>query len=293
METTQLNITQLISTSINSLISNLFSSIDENIYTVLDKITFVNSNIITDSFFKSIYGTPTSIGILLIANSLLVGLIIFYSIRLFTANFVSSQVEQPFQFLFKSIVLGIIMNFSYYICVHVLDFNSLLTLAIQEVGENIFGLEITFNELINKINAINMLYEFSFDIFSFNGLLKSFISFALINLLFSYSLRYVMIKVFFLTTPFAILSLINNSTAWFFKSWLKGVLSLLLLQILIAIILMIIFSINFFTNDSISKILYVGSMYALIKSNAFVKEILGGISTECSVNLSNFKKNIL
>ena len=113
METTQLNITELISTSINSLINNLFSSIDENIYSVLDNIIFVDSKIIKDSFFVNIYGTPSTIGILLLANSLLIGLIIFYSIRLFTSNFISSQVEQPFQFFFKCIVLGIIMNLSY------------------------------------------------------------------------------------------------------------------------------------------------------------------------------------
>ena len=37
LETAQLNITNLISQSLNSLISNLFSSIDQNIFKVLDE----------------------------------------------------------------------------------------------------------------------------------------------------------------------------------------------------------------------------------------------------------------
>lgn len=289
MESTQLNVTDLISKSINSLFNNLFSSIDENIYTVLDNITFVNSETINNSFFRNIYGTPTSVGILLIANSLLIGLIIFYAIRLICANFASSQVEQPFQFLFKCVILGIIINFSYPIWIQILDFNSLFSSAIREIGEHIFNLNINFTELIRKINAVSLISEHSFNIFSFNGLIKSFCSFGLINLLFSYSLRYVMIKVLILVSPFSLLSLINNSTAWFFKAWLKAILSLLLLQSLISIILLIIFSIDFFSNDSISKLLFIGSIYALIKSNQFIKELFGGISTDCSVNLSNFR----
>lgn len=290
MDATQVNITELISTSINSLFNSLFSSLDENIYSILDNITFIDSQTICNAFFKSIYGTTNSIGILLIANSLLIGIIIFYAIRLMCSSFVSSQVEQPFQFLFKCIILGIIMNFSYYIWIQILDFNSLLSLAIREIGENIFNINISFSELIKKINAVSLLSEHTFNIFSFNGLIKSFTAFGLINLLFSYSLRYVMIKVLILISPFAILCLINNSTACFFKSWLKAIFSLLLLQSFISIILLIIFSIEFFSNDSISKLLFIGSIYALIKSNQFIKELFGGISTECSVNLSNFKK---
>lgn len=289
METTQLNVTELISKSLNSLFNNLFTSIDDNIYTVLDNITFIDSETINNSFFRSIYGSTNSVGILLLANSLLIGLIIFYAIRLMCANFTSSQVEQPFQFFFKCIILGIIMNFSYYILVQILDFNSLLSLAIREIGQNIFNLNICFTELIRKINAVSLISEHTFNVFSFNGLIKSFTSFGLINLLFSYSLRYVMIKVLLLITPFAILSLINNSTVWFFKAWFKSLFSLLLLQSLISIILLIIFSVEFFSNDSISKLLFIGSIYALIKANQFIKELFGGISTECSVNLSNFK----
>ena len=52
LDTSQINITEIIIRTINSLFENLFSSIDNNIYNLLDDITFVNSNILKDNFFK-------------------------------------------------------------------------------------------------------------------------------------------------------------------------------------------------------------------------------------------------
>ena len=76
----QSNITQIIIDTINTILGNLFSSIDNNLYSVLDKITFINSDIITDKNFENIFGTSTSNGILLIANSLLLGFILYYAL---------------------------------------------------------------------------------------------------------------------------------------------------------------------------------------------------------------------
>ena len=77
----QQNITQIIIDTINSIFETLFASIDNNLYSVLDKITFINSDILTDKNFENIFGTSTSNGILLIANSLLLGFIIYYATR--------------------------------------------------------------------------------------------------------------------------------------------------------------------------------------------------------------------
>ena len=75
------NVTSTILEAINTILGNLFSSIDNNIYTVLDDITFVSSDIIYDSYFEKILGTSATNGILLISNSLLFGILLYYSIR--------------------------------------------------------------------------------------------------------------------------------------------------------------------------------------------------------------------
>ena len=97
-----------------------------------------------------------------------------------------------------------------------------------------------------------------------------------------------MLKVFILLCPFAILRLINKNSIWIFKSWSRIILSLLLIQIFISLILLIIFSINY-SDNIFSKLLYVGGIYALIKANQFMREFMGGLSTDVNAGFSNLK----
>ena len=125
-----------------------------------------------------------------------------------------------------------------------------------------------------------------------DGLIKGIISASLLNLVFSYSLRYILIKVFLLIAPFAILSNSLVSTSWFFKSWFRNLFSLLFIQIIVSIILLILFSIDYSSSNLFSKFIYIGGLYALIKANSFVREFLGGVSTDFSQNVGNFSKLI-
>lgn len=292
METS--NLTTSIIETINSIFETLFSSIDTTIYSVLDELTFIDKNILNNSVFQKIFGSTGNNGLLVIANSLLVGFSLYYAIRLIYSYYMNLQIERPYQFIFKLLIFGIVMNCSYFICNQFIQINSFISDAIRTVGSNIFGHDISFSELINKLNYLS-IKENEFNIFSFDGLIKSFISISLFNLIFSYSLRYIMVKVFILITPFAILSLINESTSWFFKTWLRTVLSLLLQQSLVAIIVLIIFSFNFSSNNIISQLMCIGGIYALVRANSYIRSLIGGISTDVSNNFnigSKFLKNI-
>ncbi len=288
------NLTTSIIETINSIFETLFSSIDTTIYSVLDELTFIDKNILNNSIFQKIFGSTGNNGLLVIANSLLVGFSLYYAIRLIYSYYMNLQIERPYQFIFKLLIFGIVMNCSYFICNQFIQINSFISDAIRTVGSNIFGHDISFSELINKLNYLS-IKENEFNIFSFDGLIKSFISISLFNLIFSYSLRYIMVKVFILITPFAILSLVNESTSWFFKTWLRTVLSLLLQQSLIAIILLIIFSFNFSSNNIISQLMCIGGIYALVRANSYIRSLIGGISTDVSNNFNignKFLKNI-
>lgn len=288
------NLTTSIIETINSIFETLFSSIDTTIYSVLDELTFIDKNILNNSIFQKIFVSTGNNGLLVIANSLLVGFSLYYAIRLIYSYYMNLQIERPYQFIFKLLIFGIVMNCSYFICNQFIQINSFISDAIRTVGSNIFGHDISFSELINKLNYLS-IKEKEFNIFSFDGLIKSFISISLFNLIFSYSLRYIMVKVFILITPFAILSLINESTSWFFKTWLRTVLSLLFQQSLVAIILLIIFSFNFSSNNIISQLMCIGGIYALARANSYIRSLIGGISTDVSNNFnisSKFLKNI-
>ena len=167
------------------------------------------------------------------------------------------------------------MNFSYFLISQFIDIFSNISLAIRNIGE-----------IINNHISINTS---SLDFFSLDGIIKGTISISLLNLVLSYSFRYILIKVFVLLTPFAFLSNCLSSTSWFFKSWFKNLFSLLFIQIIISIILLLLFSIDYSSN-LFSKFVYIGGMYALIKSNSFVRDFIGGVSTTFSQNVNNFSK---
>jgi len=273
------SITNIIINTINTILGNLFSSIDNSLYSVLDDITFVSSDILESAYFQKILGISASSGILIIANSLLLGFLLYFSIKYLLSHFYSMEIESPHQFIFKLIFFGIAMNYSYFIIGQFLDIFSNITLSIRNLGENIFHTEICFSSLINKINSTIGINTPIINIFSVDGLIKSTLSMSLLSLIFSYSLRYVMIKVFALLSPFAILSLSLNSTSWFFKSWFKNLFSLLLIQVIVSLVLLILFSMDFSSDDLLIKFIYIGAIYALIRVNTFVREFIGGIST--------------
>ncbi len=286
MENTN-DITQIIIDTINHIFENLFSSIDNNLYSVLDNITFINSNILNDKNFENIFGTSTTNGILLISNSLLLAFILYYSFRYLLSHLTYHQTESPGSFIIKLILYGISMNCSFFIISFILDLNFNISLAIRSIGENLFGKSICFSELITSINSQMSINTTSLNIFSLDGLIKGTLSFSLLNLVFSYSLRYIMIKVFILLSPFAILSLSLNSTSWFFKTWAKNLFALLFIQIIISLILLILFSINYSNDNLFSKFIYIGGIYSLIQANSFVREFIGSVSTTITESIKN------
>lgn len=288
----QENITEIIINTINTIFSNLFSSIDNNIYSILDKLTFIDTDIINNSLIDNLLGSNLSNSLLAISNALLVGFAIYYCIKLLYSHFSYTNIERPYQFVFKFLIFAICINSSYFICEQILNINYLISGSIKEIGKNIFNIDISFDTLILNLNSIVSIESNSFNIFSVDGILKGFISFGLFNLVFSYSLRYIMIKVFVLISPFAFLTLINNSTSWFFRSWLRNFIGLLLLQSLISFILLIIFSINYNSSDLLSKFLYIGGIYALTRANTYIRELIGSISTDVSNAFSNIKSLI-
>lgn len=291
MEQETINLTNIILNSINELFSQMFSSIDNTIYKLLDEIVFISTDIIQGNLFQKILGTSSSDGILLICNSLILGFIIYYAINYLFSHLTYSKIDSPKQFIFKSILFIAIMNSSLWICEQIINVISLITINISSLGSNLFDSNINFSTFIDNINKTLYSSDVNFNIFSFNGIIKSFTSFGLINLIFTYSLRYIMIQIFVLISPFAFLSLITNKSEWFFRVWFKNFISLLLVQVLISLILLLAFTIDINSNSNISKLLFIGIIYSLIRANSYIKEIFGGISTTINSGISFINNN--
>lgn len=285
MEATNLSTT--IANTINELIQNLFSSIDNNIYSYIDEIIFLTPSSISNNNFEDLF-TTSSNSILVIANALILAYLLYYCVKLFLAYYSGTQVQRPYQFIFKLILCTIIMNSSYFICEQLINITDLITQALQEIGSDFTSKTISFKTLVTELNSVISISGTSLDIFSLTGIIKSFCSIGLISLMFSYAIRLIMVKVFIILAPFAILSCSINSFNWFFRSWFRSFFSLLFMQFFITIILIVTLSLDFSSN-LISKFLYVGSIYALTKSNTYIRSLIGGISTEINTNLSTLK----
>ncbi len=289
MENSQVNIVEVITQTINNLFSNLFSSIDNSLYSVLDDLLFIGPNLFNDSYLEKILGSFNSSGLILICNSLLIGLTLYYACFLMLSKFTFSQIQNPSQFIFKLFLCSVAINSSLFITEKFLTLFSNITLSIREVGEIIFNENICLSTFIEKFNSSVNIDNSELNIFSLDGLTKGFVSIGLLNLAISYSIRYVLIQVFIVFSPFAFICLITPNTPWIFKSWLKLFISLMSLQILVSLILLISFSIEFDSSDMFSKFIYMGSVYALIKANSFIRDFMGGLSTDINIGISNIK----
>ena len=285
------NMSQVVIDTINTIFSNLFKSIDTNLFKVLDDLTFVNSNILNDKYFSRIFGTSSTNGILLIANALLIGYILYYATKYLSSNFTFSKIENPTQFIFKLIIFGIAMNSSYFIIQQILDINSSISSAIRSIGEDLFKQNICFDNLIKSINSNLKIIDDNLNVFSVDGLIKGTTTISLVNLVTVYALRYVTIKILVLISPFAILSLCLENTSVFFKLWLRNLLSMLFIQIVVSLVLLILFSVDYSSKDLMVKFIYVGGIYSLIRANSFVKEFMmgAGISTNVQGNIGLVK----
>ena len=185
-----LDVTTSIINTINTIFDKMFSSIDEKLYEVLDDLVFISSNILEDKHFGKILGTSTTNGILLIANALLIGFLLYYGIKYLFSNFTLTRIENPIQFIFKIIIFAVLMNSSYFIIEQVLDINYNICYAIRGLGEDLFNEEICFSNLIKTINKNLEIDKGSFDIFSVDGLIKGTLTISLLNLVLSYSFSF-------------------------------------------------------------------------------------------------------
>lgn len=276
-----------IQNSLNTIFSKIFSSLDNSFYSILDNLAFINTSILDNNVIKALLGTNIKSGILAICNSFILGFILYYSIRFLFSHLIYIKTESPKEFIFKAIIFAVLMNNSLWICEQIIFIIDFCTSFLISTAENLFQRTITFSEFLNVLNTTLFWVPTATDLFSFAGIVKSFSSIGLINLVFTFSLRYIMILLFILISPFAFLSLITTSSSWIFKTWIKSFISLLLYQLIIGLLLIISFTFTNIANSLLVSIFYVGIIQVFQKSGYFIREIFGGISLS-STSYSSF-----
>lgn len=278
----------IIQNSLNAIFSRIFSSLDNSFYSILDNLAFINTSILDNNVIKALLGNNINTGILAICNSFILAFILYYSLKFLFSHLIYVKTESPKEFIFKAIIFSTLMNNSLWICEQIIFIIDLCTTFLISTAEELFQKTITFSEFLNIINTTLFWVPAATDLFSFSGIVKSFSSIGLINLVFTFSLRYIMILIFILISPFAFLSLLTNSSSWIFKTWIKSFVSLLLYQLIIGLLLIISFTFTNIANSLLVSIFYVGIIQAFQRTSFFIKELLGGINISVSNSNNNF-----
>lgn len=271
--------------NLNQVFMSLFNSIDKEVFIYLDALVFANSNIIKDEITERLIGNKYTSGTISIAIAISVGFILYYAIRYLLSHLVFKEVENPFQFILKIILtlfvvvyIKDILNFAFYI-------NHIITEEILRMGEDIIGTKVTFMNFLDILNSTIYSNDIKFEIATFDGIIKIFVTVGIINLLFEYTLRYVLLKSMCIISPFLILFRVFKGSSYIYKNWMKIFFSMLFMQNIVAIILVITTLIKGDMKGTLSKLIFVGTVYALIKANKIVNDIIGGINMQNSLTI--------
>ena len=274
---------------LNSLFSSLFSSIDSNLYFVLDELIFINQKIFEDALLDKFLSNTLDNSLIIICNALIAGILIYYCFSHLLSHITYFKTQPFYFFIFRIILCAILMNFSLTICENIIKFIDIISNVILDLGNFYFENSVNFSSFIELTSEY--AFDENFSLFSFNGILQSFYSFGFFNLLISYALRYILVRLFILLSPFAFIALSLDKFSSFFKNWLKCFIGLLFIQIIVALILILGFSLDFANNTILNQILFLGIIFAIAKANQITIDLIGGINTSINTTFNSVFRN--
>ncbi len=257
--------------NLNTVGEKLFKSVESQVYNTLDNILNVSVNIFKVEPLKTLTSGGNLNGIVLIANALIVFYIVYFVLLQFINSYNGNEIKNPYKYIFKLIIVAILINNSYFICKEILSIFDGINDSIGLFGKELTGSKLSFESL--KVKIMEMDKYLSDDLVSLNGVIKTAISFGSLTVLLNLSVRYVTLILLILISPFAILTLSSNLSSGIFFTWLKSFIINLSVQTFVKLILIIPLMYKD-VNDIIYKIILVGSIYLIYKINNFVKEIL-------------------
>ncbi len=260
--------------NLNIIAEKIIKSVESQVYAVIDKILVIKPDILETEPLSNIFFENKVNGIIILTNSLIIFYFIYYVLSNLISLYNGNQIHNVYKFVIRLIIVSISVNCSFYICKQILEIFGLFTDVIDKIGSDITGKEILFTNFKEIILSIKDLE--TNDILSINGIIKGIVSFGAVSILVNLSIRYVTIIFLIIVSPIAIMSLSSNITSGIFMSWGKSLVLSLVVQIVIKLILIIPMSYKD-VNSLLYKIILVGTIYIIYKINSFINEFLSKI----------------
>ncbi len=266
---------QNIISNLNLLSNKIFKILEKEVYATLDNIINITPDILNKEPLKTIFTKEETNGVILIANALILFYILHFIISQIISIYNGKNIENIYQFIIKIIIIGILVNNSYFICELILKVFNGLSNAIDIFCKNFIDKDITFSVLKENIYKLKDIDKS--DLISIEGLIKSTLSLSSVSILITLSIRYVTVILLLLISPIAIICLCSNITSGFSKIWFKTLFINLSMQIFIKLVILIPIVYKD-TKSSMYKVILLGSLYLLYKINSFISSIFSKIS---------------
>lgn len=256
--------------SLNTVSEKLFKSIEKDVFTSIDKLVDINPDLLIKAPLKNVFFNDKINSFILIADSLILFYIIYFIISKLISVYNGNKTSSVYIFIIKLVLVGALVNSSYYICKEIINLNSLFSDCINCFIKNISGQYANFENLKENIMSIEDFMKN--DILSLNGIIKGIISFGSISILIAFAIRYVTIIFLIIVSPFCFACLSSDLTIGIFKSWIKMLVTTLMVQVIVKFVIFIPLMYKD-VNSTMYKIILVGSIYILYKINSFSKEL--------------------
>lgn len=268
-----MNVTDIIS-NLNSVFEKMFKSIEGEVYEVLDNIMVIKSDILS---IEPIDKIISSSGFILIANSIILFLVVYYTFTVLISMYNGNKAENVYHLIIKLILVGILVNNSYFLIEQILNLNESLTLGVESLCEDLAGKKVCFNSMKESILSIKDFMKTDF--LSLDGLIKGVLSFGTVTILINFCVRYVTIVFLIIISPIAFCLLASDLTSNIFLTWIKMLVVNLFSQVVLKIILVVPLMYKD-TGSIMYKIILVGTIYIIYKFNGFVKEFFSKFSKD-------------
>lgn len=253
--------------NLNNLLNKIYSSVENEGYEILEKISDINIDIFSKQPLNLIFLDKNVQYINLFINTIAFGFIIYYLIKMVLSLYSDNLVQNIYYFIVKVILIIIISRNSYHICEQIVNINSTATSIVESFLEEIADKEINYKFLKNKITTLEDVFKLE-DKVSMNGLNEAIICIFIVSMTLIFSVRYVLVNICIILSPFCILMLLSKETTKIFVFWIKLFISNLLVQVINKIILFMPIVID--QKDELFGVILIGSIVLLYNVNKYI-----------------------
>ncbi len=256
--------------NISSILNVFYSSIKTEGYKFIDNISTITTDIFQKEPLKSIYINKNMNSFSLIISAIVSGIILYYVFKTIISLYSNISVSNVYYLIIKIIIITIISSNSFSICKELININFLFSDTIKSFLEEISEEKIDYSFLEDNISTLEDFFDIA-NKTGINGLKDSIICIYIFALVVFFSVRYFIINLCVILSPFAFICLISSKTKSYFYCWFKlFVFNLLIQSINYVIIYIPVVSQN---EKEIYTPLLIGSIIVMFKINQVIGDI--------------------